>query len=100
MDMNISTHGHQCEVFFTGHFTFADNQKFKDVLAIAEASNVRAFILDFTDVTFIDSAVLGMVMILRNTAITHGQSVTIRGANGQPEKVMRMSQFDAKFTMI
>lgn len=100
MDMRISTQHATCEVFFSGNFTFADNTKFKEVLELAEIPNIQHFILDFSGVTFIDSAVLGMMMILRNTAMNHGQRVSIRGIHGQVEKVMRMSQFDTKFTMI
>lgn len=100
MDMRINTGQGRCEIFFSGKFTFADNAAFKEVLALVENPEIRSFVLDFAQVEFIDSSVLGMLMILRNEGGNHGQSVTIRGAQGQVDKVMRLSQFDTKFTMI
>jgi len=100
MDMQINIRDGHCEVFFSGTFTFADNATFKDVLAAVDNPQVRGFVLDFSKVDFIDSSVLGMLMILRNEGAKHGQSVTIRGASGQVEKVMRVAKFDEKFAMV
>ena len=100
MDMHINTSSGRCEVILRGTFTFADNAAFKQVIQLTEATDIRSFEIDFAQVDFIDSAVLGMLMILRNEAANQGQSVTIRGARGQVEKVMRMSQFDSKFMMV
>ncbi len=100
MDMKLNVSQGRCEAIFNGQFTFADNAAFKEVIALVDNPEVRGFVLDFARVEFIDSSVLGMLMILRNEGANHGQSVTIRGARGQVEKVMRLSQFDTKFTMI
>ena len=100
MDMRITTNNGHCDVLFSGTFTFVDNAAFKDVLALVDSPQVRSFTLDFAQVDFIDSSVLGMLMILRNEGAKHGQSVTIRGAKGQVNKVMRVSKFDEKFTMV
>lgn len=100
MDMKITSQGGNCHVQLYGQFTFTDNAAFKEVISLAEKNDIRDFTLDFSGVDFIDSAVLGMLMILRNAAANQGKTVTIRGAKGQVEKVMRLSQFDTKFTMI
>lgn len=100
MNMQLIHSNGTCEIFFTGTFTFTDNATFKQVLELVDSPQVRSFILDFSGVDFIDSAVLGMMMILRSTAAVRGQNITIRGAQNQVEKVMRMSQFDTKFAMV
>jgi anti-anti-sigma factor len=100
MEMSINSHGGSCEVRLHGAFTFADNTAFRAVIEHVGLPEIRSFEIDFSDVDFIDSAVLGMLMILRNESAKYGQSVTIRGARGQVEKVMRMAKFDSKFTMV
>ena len=99
MEMTVTNHAGQCRVNIRGTFTFADNAAFREVIKCVELPEIRRFELDFSQVDFIDSAVLGMLMILRNEAAKYGQSIVISGAHGQVEKVMRMSKFDSKFTM-
>lgn len=99
MEMHINKSGTQCEVNLSGHFTFSDNMKFKEVLALAESAEIKNIVLDFARVEFVDSAALGMLMILRNAAEKRHQTVAIRAAQGQVAKIMRMSRFDTKFNM-
>lgn len=82
-----------------GQFTFADNQKFKGILELLGQDGLRSLELDFSGVTFIDSAGLGMLLLLRDQCQNRHIPVSIHSAHGQVEKVFLISKFDQLFAM-
>ncbi len=100
MELSISRNGDAAFAKMSGKFTFSDHMKFKDVLALAEDASIKSVTLDFAAIEFLDSAGLGMLMILRKIAMQNGQGVTIASANGQVDKVLRLSRFDEMFNMV
>jgi len=50
-------------------------------------------------ITFIDSAALGMLLLLRDRCQNTHTPISIIGAHGQAEKVMKIAKFDQLFTM-
>lgn len=84
---------------FTDQLTFTDNQKFKAVLSLLGQENPRFIELDFAEVTFIDSAGLGMLLLLRDQCQNRHIPVSIHSAQGQVEKVFMISKFDQLFSM-
>lgn len=99
--MSIQTliSGNQMTVRITGSFTFADISAFREVTNQADNPAISQIIIDCSQTSSIDSAALGMLVLLRNTAEKTKKPVILSGAHGAVEKVFRLSKFDAMFTM-
>jgi len=100
MNLTITTSTTGTEANFAGEFTFSDNPVFKDVLSLVEKPEVKFIIINLSNTIFIDSAGLGMLMLLKNAAQKKNISVSLRGAHGQVEKVLKLSKFDEIFSMV
>jgi anti-anti-sigma factor len=83
-----------------GSFTFLENARFREVLRSLTKSNIRSLQLHLQDLTFVDSAALGMLLLIREEAKKHAISITLLGVQGQPEKMFAMVRFDSLFTMV
>lgn len=99
MELAIHNNANAITAKISGQFTFGDNQKFKHILELAAIPELRAVRLDFTDVTFIDSAGLGMLLLLRDKCQDRHIPVTILSPQGQVEKVLMISKFDQLFSI-
>jgi anti-anti-sigma factor len=99
MDIHIVRNNDQCDVSIVGQFTFADYKDFKTVLALSEDGTIKTILLDMTQVGFVDSAALGMMMILRSTS-KDKQKIVLKVSDGQVKKVLKLSQFDTLFSMV
>lgn len=99
MDFASSHLNNELKILLSGQLTFSDAQKFKQVLELATQDGMRAVTLDFLNVTFIDSAGLGMLLLLRDQCQNKHIPVSIAGAQGQVEKIFMISKFDQLFSI-
>lgn len=99
MDFTIQSNNSGIRVKLSGQFTFTDNQKFKHVLELLNQEGLRFLELDFSGVTFIDSAGLGMLLLLRDNCQNKHISVSLHSAQGQVAKVFMISKFDQLFSI-
>jgi len=83
----------------SGQFTFSDNQKFRTILKLIEDRTLSTLTLDFSDVLFIDSSGLGMLLLLRDECTNRNISFTLSRPQGQVEKIFLISRFDEIFTI-
>lgn len=83
----------------SGKFTFSNTVQFKELLDRVEKEAPPAVEVDLTKISFVDSAALGMLLLLKDAATKHAAPVTLKGANGQVEKLLRMSRFDQIFSI-
>lgn len=81
-----------------GRITYSDHVSFRGIIGRLKDSAAAKLEFDFDDVEFIDSAGLGMLLMIRDVAEMKGVSVVIRGAKGQVERVLLNSKFDSMFT--
>jgi anti-anti-sigma factor len=87
------------EVILTGRLTFADHNGFRSIIAMFQEPGNKRFVIDLSAVDFIDSAALGMVLLARDTAISKGVHLILRGAKGQVKRIMEVAKFNSLFTM-
>ncbi len=99
MDIQIATTDKGSKVTLSGQFTFMDNQKFKEVIEIGRGDQVKYLELDFAAVEFIDSAGLGMLLLLREECQDRNISLSIHSARGQVAKIFAISRFEQLFSM-
>lgn len=82
-----------------GTFTFNDNTKFREILQLLEDDSLDAVTLNIQQLQFIDSAALGMLLLLHDEAQKRKVHVTLSGADGQIKKMLQLSNFEEIFTI-
>ncbi len=99
MEYTTISQPHDTRLVLSGQFTFSDNMKFKQILEMVDSADTRALTLDFAGVDFIDSAGLGMLLLLRDECQLRNVTLAIAGAQGQVKKIFMISKFDQLFAM-
>jgi anti-anti-sigma factor len=99
MECNIDNHGGHITARLSGQFIFTDHPTFKPILLAAENSAVNAISIDISRVEFIDSAGLGMLLLLRDMCEKHQKKLMILRPSGQVKKVFDISKFEHLFTI-
>ncbi|WLD57022.1 STAS domain-containing protein [Salinispirillum sp. LH 10-3-1] len=82
----------------SGRFDFSSHQEFRKLYESAPA-DVKHYVIDMTDATYLDSSALGMLLLLRDHA--GGDSADIRIVNSNPDvkKILTISNFGQLFTL-
>lgn len=78
-----------------GRFDFSCHGEFKQ--AYTGTSGCTSFIVDMGQVSYMDSAALGMLLLLRDHATSKGATVAITSCRGQPSEVLKIANFDKLF---
>lgn len=99
MDVKQSASGKSCIIHLSGKFTFSDHVSFKSIRGLFSEDAYDTIIFDFSEVTFMDSSALGMMMIAREEATTHNKNIILRKPKDKVEKMFRVSKFDTIFTI-
>ncbi|MBI1275210.1 STAS domain-containing protein [bacterium] len=84
---------------FKGAFTFSDHEDIKGVLDACQPP-VEQVTLDFRAVNFVDSAALGMLLLVKDEAEKHSIKLSIRGAQEQPMQMFQISRFNELFDLV
>jgi anti-anti-sigma factor len=100
MVIDMTTAGEQLLVRLAGRFDFTTRGQFipevEGALASASGAEVK---IDMSQVEYIDSSALGMLLMLRDKAKRHSKSVTLVGAQGMVKDIITTAQFDKLFSI-
>ncbi|MDB2414325.1 STAS domain-containing protein [Rickettsiales bacterium] len=98
---------HEGNIFIvnlSGRFTVLDNNKFRDIIKYISQKdldkNIESISFDFSDVEYIDSAALGILLLLKENADKKSIKVSLTGASGQVKKMFHISRFHDIFEEI
>ena len=94
MECQIVTGSEATEIRIADRLTYDDHPRFLDLKARALAAASRRVVVDVSGLDFIDSAGLGMLVILDEAARAAGVNVTLRGARGIVRKLMDLVNFN------
>jgi len=83
------------ELFLQGRLTFSDNVVFRKIVDDLKEYSGGKCIFDLSGLEFIDSAGLGMLMLLRDATVGRPFSISIRSADGQVRRMLEIAKFDA-----
>ena len=99
--MEITKHLKQgiYDVTMRGKFTFTDHPEFREILQEMGGNDVRQIVFHMSNVEFVDSAALGMLLLAGDEAEKYQKNLVISGAAGQVKKMFNMARFDTLFTM-
>lgn len=99
MIYNLRNNGNQTAIDLKGRLTFSDYSVFREVVEIFNTSPVKRCVLDLSELEFIDSAGLGMLLIVRDKVHGRNGHLVISGAAGQVKKMLDLGRFDTLFTL-
>ena len=96
MEAHFSLHGGEATIALVGDFTFESHRAFKaasqQALTLPE---VRALVIDFNEVDYMDSAALGMLLLLRERF--GERPIILAHARGTVRAVLDVANFDRLF---
>lgn len=99
MDYHLKQAPQKTTITCSGSFTFADNQRFRHAMnSILEQEDSKA-VLDLSGVTYIDSAALGMLLLLREMLEEKNISLMLYKPKDQVAKMFEISKFNELFTI-
>ncbi len=87
-------------VALEGRFDFSSHREFRECYeGLLANPAVKGLHIDFNKVDYLDSSALGMLLLLREKAETHGKQVGLGGVQGIVKQVLDIANFDKLFTI-
>lgn len=90
--------GSKLTIKVTGRFDFSAYQSFRSAYQDKDISSLTV-VVDLTSADYVDSAALGMMLVLRERLGGKHDSVSIIGGNAQVKEVLGVSRFDQLFVL-
>lgn len=82
-------------------FDYSFHRKFSEMYTpLIEHGTCRQVVLDFSDVDYLDSAALGMMVLLQKKFSANNIQVKIKNARGATEEILRMANMRKLFEFI
>ncbi|MEP4032218.1 MULTISPECIES: STAS domain-containing protein [Stappiaceae] len=99
MNLRTECNGTQYTAYLSGQLQYQDNGAFRTLVDDMVDAKVKNCVLELSDLTSIDSAGLGMLVIASDAGKQNGWSLTLSGAKGQVRKILDLSRFDQLMTI-
>ncbi len=93
MDYSIHSDPDICRIVFSGKFGFSDSANIRKLIGSLADHKGKEVVLDLTDLEAIDSAGLGMIILLNDAAQEKELRIRLTGAGGQVRKMLDISNF-------
>ena len=98
MGLEAVKHSDLCTVIkIKGRFDFSCHSSFRDAYVTASAGS--EFVVDMEEASYMDSAALGMLLLLREHVQQQGGRVSITNCRGQTYDVLQIANFHRLFTI-
>jgi anti-anti-sigma factor len=100
MEYTKTTEKNICKINMRGKFTFSDHLSFKAIFDIFDDKNIDKVEFDIAGVEFVDSAALGLFLLIREEAEQKNKKVSLHGPQGQVKKMFGISRFYELFDIV
>ncbi|MGD2119143.1 MAG: STAS domain-containing protein [Chromatiales bacterium] len=87
----------QLVITVSGKFNFDLHREFRDAYSNVDLSRVQSFVIDLSNVGYMDSSALGMLLVLRELAGGDRSDITLRGAEKEVQQVLDVTHFERLF---
>lgn len=81
-----------------GRFDFSTHQAFRDAYEHGDP-DIRGYVIDLSETTYLDSSALGMLLLLRDYAGGDSGRVVIESCNNDVRRILSISNFEQLFTI-
>ena len=100
MDTKVTLQNNQAVMKLAGRFDFNAHREYREALdrmvALAEA---QSFVVDLSEVSYLDSSALGMLLLLRDKAKQANKPITLSGVTGSVKQVLEIANFGKMFSI-
>lgn len=93
---SVSEDGQHVDIHVVGRFDFSSHQEFRDAYSQVEPSRV-SFTIDLSQTEYLDSAALGMLLVLRERAGGDNADILLKGCNPSVQQIMDITRFERLF---
>ncbi len=84
-----------------GAFVFGGHRDLRTVCRpILDNPNTQIIQLELSHVDYLDSSALGMMLLMKEKALSAGKEIQIKGARGIVLQVLEVAKFDRLFTLL
>ena len=82
----------------SGSFIFQEHRNFTDSYkSLLEGTRINAIAVDLSEIDYLDSAALGMLLLLKETAESKKVVVTLLRPTGNVKKIIEIANFNKIF---
>ncbi|KEF31927.1 MAG: anti-sigma factor antagonist [Gammaproteobacteria bacterium] len=81
-----------------GRFDFSTHQAFRDAYEHGE-KDIRNYVVDLSNTTYLDSSALGMLLLLRDYAGGDSARISIENCNNDVRRILSISNFEQLFAI-
>lgn len=99
LDIRAQHHADHGVVKLKGRFDFAGHRYFKEAYMPLIEKKCRSIDIDLSEVDYLDSAALGMLLLLQERASAVGAGVRLLGAHGIVRDILGVAHFERFFSM-
>ncbi len=92
MDFHPRSTPEALEVSLTGRLEFTDHDKLREIVELLAGAQARRFVIDLSGLEFIDSAGLGMLLILQEEAEQSEVAMVVRGPQGDVKRSIDLAK--------
>lgn len=100
MEYQIDIQDDVFEARLSEKITFSDLEGFRQIIQRMVESHTENNIVDFSDVEFIDSAGLGMLLLARDEISKTSSKLTLKAPQGQVLRMFNVARFDQMFNIV
>jgi anti-anti-sigma factor len=97
--MQVQFQENDARVNISGEFTFTDHAAFRDVACRLFQAKGDTIVIDLSQLQFIDSAGLGMLLLARDEASKSTRKLVLSRPQGQVRRMFTVTKFDELFTI-
>lgn len=99
MEYSIKSDSRGCVFNLRGDLKFSDSSVVRTMIGEIKNSADRSIALDLSGLSSIDSAGLGMILLINDAANDAGKSFSVGKASGQVKKMLDISKFGDLMTI-
>ncbi|HYD30472.1 MAG TPA: STAS domain-containing protein [Azospirillaceae bacterium] len=99
MEFTSSTTPEGIVACLTGRLEFTDHDRLRDIVALLNEPGLRTFVIDLANLEFIDSAGIGMLLILLEEAEQRNIRFMVRGARDTVKRSLDLAKIGEILTL-
>jgi len=100
MNQTAGVHSTSTSIVMNGRFDFSQHRAFRDACEGALANPyIQVVHVDLREVSYLDSAALGMLLLLRDKAKTTQKTVSLATKPGTVRDILRVAHFQDLFAL-
>ncbi len=99
MDFKTTNTNDETRVWLAGRLEFTDHDKLHDLVELLGQAISRRLVIDLSELGFIDSAGLGMLLILQEEAEIRQIKMVVRGPAGEVKRSIELARLNEIVTI-